>query len=81
MIFGEFAGGGKYSFIDDRGVVANRRRLSPLVRCAYAHPTVGLKLKMLTSSMRAYFAVRVVAASAMARGRADAYICGQAVKS
>lgn len=42
-MFGEFAGGAKYSFICDRGVVLKYRCLESPGRCTKQWPTHGLR--------------------------------------
>ena len=91
LMFGAFAGGGKYSLIDARGVVAKCRLLESPGRC-WAKPQLSngfrygvepLTKEPLTNVCIACesWAACWVVARAAARGLVDAYIYGQEVSS
>ena len=81
-MFGAFAGGGKNSLIDARGVLVKGRLLErPRLR-EHPHPMHGFRCGMLAPSASGStawesLAVRIVVAKATARGLAEAYMCGQ----
>ena len=82
MIFGAFAGGGKNSLIDARGVLVKGRLLDRPRMWADPQPMHGFKYDVLAPATRVCmawesWAVCLVVATAKTRGLAEAYICDQ----
>ena len=82
MIFGAFAGGGKNSLIDTRGVLVKERLFDRPRILICPHPMHGFKYDALAPLTRVCVACESLAfcgvvAKARARGLSKAYICDQ----